>query len=184
MQARDSSLKELDLKIERLTVMVGTASFFMRFNPADGHSQSPASMPHDRLPQLDETRMKMETSKSSGDQDLPKLQEMVTTLATAVQAMQKHLVASISSCVRVRDSCRSECRDLRAELARQEASFLFPWIVPILKHCCNMVRTLKLDGHLPYLAEPCEWLLGILIRRNHGAHGAGNAHETRWHDCV
>lgn len=124
-----TSASGLDLKIERLTVMVGTASVFMRCNAGERGPQMFSSAQHES------SGWSFEASESSCEKgwegrdaavassqsnDVAKIESLVTTLATAVQAMQKHLAKTMSSCSRVRESCRSECDGLRTELARHE----------------------------------------------------------------
>ena len=121
-----TSASGLDLKIERLTVMVGTASVFMRCNAGERGPQMFSSAQHESSGQsFEASESSCEKGvASSRSSDVAKIESLVTTLATAVQAMQNHLAKTMSTCSRVRESCRSECDGLRTELARHEVRFI------------------------------------------------------------
>ncbi len=129
-----ASTQELDLKLERLTVVVGTAAFFQRGSQGDAPSHTVSSVVNghsDSTPQRSQTKAFAHESVNAEtlhhDQEdaalsITDLYLLLKRLGLALKALKMHLAKTNKDVVQVRDDCSSECQALRNDLRRHEVT--------------------------------------------------------------
>lgn len=173
---------EMDLKVERLTAVVGTAAFFTR----GSHNQVDRNLRVDRIfrPEEDEDNphasenshtpsISQQTTKN-GDKPpealqraQPDVHEMLKSLCVAVQALQRHLRKTNTDI----DHVREECNDMRLKLRHQEVSSVTPSVKSMT---CLAVLWFSALTHVMLSTGCCAWVLGVMVCRKCRDDGAGS----------
>jgi len=129
-----ASTQELDLKLERLTAVVGTAAFFQRASRGDAPSHTVSSVVNghsDSTLQRSQTKAFAHESVNAETQhqdqedaalSITDLHESLKRLGLALKALKMHLAKTNKDVVQIRDDCSSECQALRSDLRRHEVT--------------------------------------------------------------